>query len=198
MALKGWNSCGRAEFTKTRPISQFTSFCSGVHERFKRAMPIAIRVAERAKIISASISMNLCPFSAPVAAYRVHSVTPYPRRLGRFCVALLAFAVPVPDFGEGYHPFGSTRAAGMSGRAAPAGVVDLGLLAPAFSWKRPTFQCRLSWSSSAQTSTSSKSPGDVLAISVITFCRQARLTRQDLQAQPSAWGGPSRLAKISK
>ena len=118
MALKGWNSCGRAEFTKTRPISQFTSFCSGVHERFKRAMPIAIRVAERAKIISASISMNLCPFSAPVAAYRVHSVTPYPRRLGRFCVALLAFAVPVPDFGEGYHPFGSTRAAGMSGRAA--------------------------------------------------------------------------------
>ena len=47
-----------------------------------------------------------------------------------------------------------------------------------------------------QTSTNSKSPGDVLAISVSTFRRQARLTWQVWQAQPSAWGGPSRLAKV--
>ena len=48
-------------------------------------------------------------------------------------------------------------------------------------------QCRSSWLSSAQTSTRSTSPGDVLAISVITFCRQARST---WQAHSPAWSGP--------
>ena len=109
----------------------------------------------------------------------------------------------------------------------PAGGLGLGLLAPAaalvdtvlpsgsrrrrgrllqrlqderaaFPWKRSPFQFRSSRSSSAQTSNSWKSAGELLAIRVIAFCRHARLTWQGWQAQPLAWGGPSRLANISK
>ena len=49
-----------------------------------------------------------------------------------------------------------------------------------------------------QASTSSKTPGELLAMNVITFCRQARLIWQGWQPQSWAWGGPSRLASISK
>ena len=59
-------------------------------------------------------------------------------------------------------------------------------------------QLRSSWSSRAQASTISNSAGELMAKSVITFCRHARFTWQAWQAQPSAWGGPSRLPKISK
>ena len=39
---------------------------------------------------------------------------------------------------------------------------------------------------------------ELLAIRVMAFRRQARLTWQGWQPQPSAWGGHSRLARTSK